>query len=142
MRRIPFVGRLLPAAGEGQPPAKADPENYTVQEVCVSIEKMIESMISARKKHVGWQRHNILSLHDQDDFSAPLINRLTQHYLALPPYTSSVSSSLLATIQCIAAIAYPARLVSSRHADEMVVVTLSGYPALFLGTFASTLCRR
>jgi hypothetical protein len=98
MRRIPFVGRLLPAAGEGQPPAKADPENYTVQEVCVSIEKMIESMISARKKHVGWQRHNILSLHDQDDFSAPLINRLTQHYLALPPYTSSVSSSLLATI--------------------------------------------
>ncbi|MHB1173709.1 MAG: hypothetical protein ACYCZJ_01095 [Sulfuriferula sp.] len=98
MRRIPFLGSLLPAAGAGRTLAKADPENYTVHEVCASIEKLIETMVYARKKHVGWQRQNILSLHHQDDFSAPLINRLTQHYLALPPYASSVSSSLLATI--------------------------------------------
>lgn len=99
IRRIPFVGKLLPAAGEAlATPAKDDPARYTAHEICESIEHLIETLIAARRQSVDWQRHSIESLHRQDNFSAPFITRLTQHYLALPPFVSSVSGRFLAAI--------------------------------------------
>ncbi|HUW28024.1 MAG TPA: hypothetical protein VMV97_05380 [Sulfuriferula sp.] len=99
IRRIPFVGKLIPTAGDALvAPAKDDPASYTAHEICESIEQLIETLVSARKKNVDWQRHSIESLHRQDNFSAPFITRLTQHYLALPPFVSSVSGRFLAAI--------------------------------------------
>jgi len=99
IRSLPFVAKLFPAAGDGlAAPAKVDLENHTAHEICESVEHLIETLVAARKKNVEWNRPNIESLLYQDNFSAPIINRLTQHYLALPPYVSSVSGGFLATI--------------------------------------------
>ncbi|WP_147070027.1 hypothetical protein [Sulfuriferula plumbiphila] len=99
MRRIPLVGKLLPAAGEALAvPVRDDPASYSAHEICESIEQLIETLLSARKKNLDWQRHSIDSLHRQDNFSAPFMTRLTQHYLALPPFVSSVSGRFLAAI--------------------------------------------
>jgi len=97
IRSIPFIARLLPgvalavAAGD-------DPASYTAHEICESIEQLIETLVTERHKNLDWQRHSIEGLHRQDNFSAPFIARLTQHYLALPPFVSSVSGRFLAAI--------------------------------------------
>lgn len=99
IRRIPLLKRLF-ASGNTPPVAGAHdlPTDYTVQEICESIEHLVEQLVAVRQEDQLALRQTATSLYAQDAASAPYITRLEQHYLALPPYVSSVSARLIAAI--------------------------------------------
>ena len=99
IRRIPLLNRLFASGKVAQMADAQDlPTDYTVHEICESVEQLVEQLVAVRQEDPLALRNTVTALHAQDAASAPYVMRLEQHYLALPPYVSSVSARLIAAI--------------------------------------------